>query len=195
MTMRNIDATEYYSNEIVISGIVVIANNPLCIPNDGLVQHLTFDNFSLGIKSDEFKNKLLVFGLLLTNTHYRPISSTINAFKVSDIHRYPVGPVFALYGTRIDNILFSNLLVDNIVQQEQLIQADYHREVIFENITVTNIQNHPAQIISLTLDHYAEIRNFYVENYTASVYSTSSIITATGTQSQIVIIDSVIVKD
>jgi hypothetical protein len=113
ITMRNLDATDYYSNIVVISALIVLVNNGLCLPDDGLVQNLYFENLSFGIKNDVLGNKIHGFALFLVAPHYRPINCVLNDFKFIDIHRVPIGPILAFWGTSMDNLLFSNLLVEN----------------------------------------------------------------------------------
>jgi hypothetical protein len=193
--MRNIDATDFYSNFVVTSALVLIPNNAFCLPDDELVQNLYFENLSHAIQNDEFEIKFHAFALLLLTPHYRPINCVLNEFTYTNIDKTPGGPSLAIWGTSIDNLLFTNLLVDNCNSPGTWFSISFLGEVIFENITIINIEDNPAQMISISLNAHVDIRGLKIENYKSPEFASTSVVTISGLEAQTIKIDSVTVTN
>ncbi|CAI2370232.1 unnamed protein product [Moneuplotes crassus] len=208
-TVKNLNAEDFYSTLGSFTYpfyYMIIAQ--LCLPNDGLIQTATFENFYLSVNNSK-RDRINSIGASTSAFHYR---STFQTYRNLNFHGYEDTTYIPalLKGQPIDTINLESFKFQNSTLRSALVTLYNVKKVTIGNpcisvsegeslpsceTVIQNIGGFYTNLITVSNVHEVEIKNIRVTNVTAPFSQSSSLLSLENFEDSKITVEDIHVRE
>ncbi|CAI2379704.1 unnamed protein product [Moneuplotes crassus] len=178
ITGSYIDCRGWYTQLLDPTPCLSYVISTTCLPDDGQVQIISFDNIQVGLTEKEGTDRMVLNAFLTVDQHYRTIDMRVEKFHAEGVHISSDFGVFGAIGNFMDVITYTDISIDNCTNNLlYLLSASYYQNVTVNNLLWENIPNTGETPFGLNNNGNIVIKNFKMINSETTAYlSTGAIL-------------------